>query len=464
MLAGTVFAWLAGVAGSHAASMSAGPQMSVARMNQYTVQLPDGRVALLGGHGTGFVSLNSMDLWSPASNSFTGVALPFAYDGGALVRLSNGSYLMAGGAADEGVAPGYATAQILDAASGTVTTTGTTMVHPRMQCNGTQLAGGKALIVGGWYDNTSATYGEIFDPASKGFSATGPLNTPRSMPLVYPTADGKAVVFGGLGVYGGANIPSVELYDPANNGFSVLAASAITGDTSWAYGNTWYGQSSDQSKTADGRYVFLMSRAVISGTEYALGLFDPAAKQFSKLALTAAFWNGYWVWPPVVDAANNRVLFLVGANQNNGANLTFQVFQADLATGQAQALSDWMSVTNYYPGCAGITLLQDGRLFVTGGSSRVDYNFNFDPVRNTFFLSGLTPPVQIQSVVVSGKLLSLTLSGVAGVTCDIQTLAGLGTSNAWQTLGSLTLTNAIQTWSDSAPATNFSRFYRLQTP
>jgi hypothetical protein len=463
-MAGAAFAWLVGVASSEAASLDSGPQMSLTRMDQYTLQLPDGRVALLGGHGTGFVSLNSMDLWSPASNSFTSVALPFVYDMGALVRLSNGSYLMAGGAADLGVAPGYATAQILVPASATVTTTGTTMVRARMFCNGAQLTGGKVLIVGGWYDNPSATYGEIFDPASMGFSATGPLNTPRAMPLVYPTADGKAVVVGGLGVYGSPNISSVELYDPASNGFSVLAPSVITGDTNWTYGNAWYAQDSDQSKTADGRYVFLMSRTVVSGTEYALGLFDPAAKQFSKLALTPAFWNGYGILPPVVDATNNRALFLVGANQNGGANLTFRVFQVDLATGQALALSDWLSVTNYYPGSAGITLLGDGRLFVTGGTTSIDYNFNFNPVPNTFFLSGLTPPPLIQSVGVSGGLVSLSLRGGVGVTYEIQSLPALGTSTNWQTLGSLALTNSVQTWSDPAPATNFSRFYRLQGP
>jgi hypothetical protein len=464
IMAGAAFVWLIGVASGEAASMDAGPQMSTARMNHYAVPLPDGRVALLGGHGTGFVSLNSIDIWNPASNSFTSAALPFVYDGGSLVHLSDGNYLLAGGAADDGVAPGYNTAQILNATTATAASTGTVMVRPRMQCNGTQLTGGAVLIVGGWYDSASATYGEIYDPASKEFSATGPLNTPRSMPYVFPTADGKAVVVGGLSVYGDSNVSSIELYDPVANSFSVLAASAIAGEPDWIYGYGWNALDSEQCKTADGRYVFLMSRTVNSQTEYALGVFDPAAKQFSKLALTPGFGNGYWVWPPVVDATNNRALFLVGANQNGGANLTFRVFQVDLATGQALALSDWLSVTNYYPGSAGITLLGDGRLFVTGGTASVDYNFNFNPVPNTFFLSGLTPPPQIQSLGVSGGLVTLTLSGGVGVTYEIQSIPALGTSANWQTLGSLTLTNSVQTWSDPAPATNFSRFYRLQGP
>jgi hypothetical protein len=101
-----VFVWFCGAASSEAAAMNAGPQMSIARMDHYAVLLPDGRVALLGGHGAGFASLNSMDVWNPTGNSFSSVALPFVFDGGALVHLSDGSYLLAGGAANGGAPPG----------------------------------------------------------------------------------------------------------------------------------------------------------------------------------------------------------------------------------------------------------------------------------------------------------------------------------------------------------------------
>ena len=234
----------------------------------------------LGGHGTGFVSLNSMDIWNPASNSFASAALPFVYDGGALVHLSDGNYLLAGGAADLGVAPGYNTAQILNATTATAASTGTEHGSPAHAVQRHATTNGAVLIVGGWYDSDSATYGEIYDPASKEFSATGPLNTPRSMPYVFPTADGQAVVVGGLSVYGDSNISSIELYDPVANSFSVLAASAIAGEPDWVYGYGWNALDSDQCKTADGSYIFLMNRTVNSQTEYALGVFDPVSKTF----------------------------------------------------------------------------------------------------------------------------------------------------------------------------------------
>jgi hypothetical protein len=457
-LSWTAFAW---PTIGNAAALETGPMMTVPRMGHYIVDLPDGRVALLGGHGTGFVALGSLDLWTPASNSFTNVSLPFVYDMGALVPLADGSYLMAGGAADLGVAPGYATAQILDPTSATVTSTGTTMTLARMFCKGAQLTGGAVLIVGGWYDINSATYGEIFNPSSKAFTATGALNTPRALPLVFPTLDGKAVVLGGTDIYGSVNIASIEIYDPTTNAFTVLAASAIAGETNWVYGAKEYGEDIGRYKTSDGRYVFMMSRTVNSNAEYALAFFDPASKQFSKLALTPVSWDNLSVWPPVVDATNNRVLMLVGANQNGGANATFQVYQADLATGQALALSGPLTISNYYPGSVGMTVLKDGRLFVTGGTTSVDSYYNYNPVQNTFFLSGLNPPPRIQSPIIFGKSVSFSIGGSVGGTYQIQSVSSLGPGNQWQNAGSVTLTNVIQSWSDPVLLTNSSRFYRL---
>jgi len=49
---------------------------------------------------------------------------------------------------------------------------------------------GKVLIVGGWYDNSSATYGEVYDPSSGIFAQTGAANVLRANPILIqlPTA------------------------------------------------------------------------------------------------------------------------------------------------------------------------------------------------------------------------------------------------------------------------------------
>ncbi len=379
---------VAATAPTNAPSLLDGPLMNVARMGHCIGEMPDGSAVVFGGHGQGFVALNSIEIWRPAANSFTLLPTPFTFDSGALVRLADGRYLMAGGAANLGVAPGYNTAQLFDPVAGTVASTGTSMVRPRMSCRGALLTSGKVLIAGGWYDTGSATYGELFDPATGLFAATGALRTPRAQPVVLPTTDGKAVIAGGMGVYGSPSfIEQVELYDPVQNSFSVLTNALFPGETGWALSPEGERTIRDQ-QTADGRYVLQASRVTNNVTEVVLAIFDPTARKFTKLAASPAFTEPVSAWLPVVSAAENAVYFLSGYNTNSSANLIFRVQRVDLATGQRVA-SDELSVTNYYPGSSATVLLKDGRLFVTGGTTAIDSQFNFQPVQNTFFVEGL---------------------------------------------------------------------------
>jgi hypothetical protein len=392
------------------------------------------------------------------------VATPFKFDFGALVRLNDGRYLMAGGAANLGVAPGYNTAQLFDPAAGTVASTGTTMARPRMSCRGAVLANGKVLIVGGWYDTSSATYGEVFDPATGLFAATGPLHTPRAQPVVLPTTDGKAVIAGGVGVYGSPSfIEPVELYDPAQNSFSVLANALFSGETGWALSPNGE-RAIHEQKTADGRYVLQASRVTNSVTEVVLALFDPAARQFTKLAMNPAFREPVSVWPPVVSAGENAVYFLSGYNTNSSANLVFRVQRVDLGTGQRVASGE-LAVTNYYPGNSATVLLKDGRLFVTGGTTAIDSQFNFKPVKNTFFVEGLPA----SSGAATGPRLSwlgvgktLTLSWPASATGYLlQSTSNLAGAAAWNPV-----TNSVTVVGDqntvTVDITSQGRFFRLK--
>lgn len=374
--------------------------MNAARMGHFIAELADGRVVVFGGHGAGFASLNSIEIWTPASNRFALVNTPHPFDGGALVRLADGRYLMAGGSTDLGGAPGYNTAQIFDPQSGAVTSTGSVMTRKRTLCRGALLGGGKALIAGAWYNTDGAAYGEVYDPVQNRFTATGPLQTPRAFPLVLPAAGGKAIVAGGMGPFGSpGNIESVEQYDPVANSFSPLAATLFAGETGWAV-RTDGERAVDDQRMADGRYVFLASRTMNGLTEWALALFDPATATFGKLALDPAWQETGTVWPPVLSRGENAVYFMAGKNTNSAANLTFAVHRIDLALGRRMA-SGPLSVAGYYPGNCASALLKDGRLLVTGGTSRVDGRYNFEPVRNAFWVKGL--PAQ-QPVAITPEL------------------------------------------------------------
>lgn len=153
----------------------------------------------------------------------------YIHDYSAVCELANGTWLIAGGADDLGVAPGNNTAEIYDPSDNSFTPC-STMTYQRCSLSAARLANGNALIVGGWYDATSATYGELFNATTKTFSATGALNTPRSNTVVIATNDTGAVVFGGYYYYGGTNYESVgpSIQRQINSSHSQIICSLLT--------------------------------------------------------------------------------------------------------------------------------------------------------------------------------------------------------------------------------------------
>lgn len=366
----------------------AGPLMVHARMGHATARLADGRVAVFGGHGTGFTRLSTMEVWDPDSNTFTAHNMPTSFDGGALVRLADGRYLLAGGASsDLGGGPGLTAAQIYDPATDTITATAGPMLRPRVNCRGALLSNGKVLIVGGWYDTNSAGYGELFDPATGRFTATGALGTPRAWPLVIPTADGKAVVAGGTGAFGESMAASVELYDPSSNSFSPLATTFFTDDSNWLFPADSVRDVSEQQLT-DGTYVFTAIRPDSSAT--ALAVFDPATKQFTKRELNPAWGdrNAYIGHPLVERAAGgaDKLHLIMSLHGPSRADSTVWPVRVDPATGERSTSPLTTHEATYWIGGNATAWATDGRIFVTGGTTSVSSSYNFNPVRNTMFL------------------------------------------------------------------------------
>ena len=150
------------------AQFQIGAPMKVARMAHYQVLLDNGEVWLVGGHGTGFTSLGSAELYDKTTKEFTLQSMTYTHDCGALAKMSNGKFLIAGGAMNLGVAPGYNTAEIYDPATKTYTPTGA-MTYSRTNCYGTELKSGKILVAGGWYNNNSLTCTEIYRPYFRNF-------------------------------------------------------------------------------------------------------------------------------------------------------------------------------------------------------------------------------------------------------------------------------------------------------
>ena len=262
------------------ATFEVGPTMMRGKIFPTSTLLNDGKVITFSGRETNFVSCSYSDLYNPVTNTFSEAAMNLPHDASATVKLSDGRFLLMGGGENLGIAPGYATTEMYNPSTG-VFETKASMTKARMQHSGVQLADGKVLVVGAWYNTDGATYGEIYDIGLNSFTPTGAMNDPRAQANVYPTADGGAIVTGGWPSYGGAVKTSVEYYSAATNSFSLQSSQLIPSDPDWIPMST-YTRPIDDCKMNDGSYLMMAYRN-ITNLEYALIKFDPVSKLFTKI-------------------------------------------------------------------------------------------------------------------------------------------------------------------------------------
>jgi hypothetical protein len=203
---------------------------------------------------------------------------------------------------------------------------------------------------------------------------------------VAPANDGKAVVFGGVGVFGAAINQLVELYNPADKSFSVLDSSLFVADTGWNGASmTSYDRSLDQQRLAGGKYLFF----ALKGIAYQLFTFDPATKSFEKagspitdttVSLTA----------PIVDTLHNRAYVIgekYGASGVQTAPVEICCYIVNTATWAIKAPSAMDTLPqSYYLSSVGFNVLSAGRILMSGGNSDLGYNTNFSPIDSTRIL------------------------------------------------------------------------------
>ena len=89
----------------------------------------------------------------------------------------------------------------------------------------TRLPGGKVLVVGGENQSRSVRDSEVFDPASRTFSAATGLLTARADHTATILPDGRLFVIGGRA--SGKLLDSTEFYDPETGVFSAGPASTM---------------------------------------------------------------------------------------------------------------------------------------------------------------------------------------------------------------------------------------------
>ncbi|WP_323685595.1 DUF4214 domain-containing protein, partial [Lamprobacter sp.] len=393
-------------------------------------------MALFGGHGVGFTALDSAEFWSPGAAAFSLQSMLYTHDYSAFAQLADGRYLLAGGAADLGVAPGHGNAELFNPATGTFTATGQ-LNYPRMNASAATLASGRVLVAGGWYSIKNAQFAEVFDPATGAFTVTQPLNTPRAVPVVLPAADGSALVLGGLEPFGSYAIEQVERYDSASNTFSVVRSSLFAGETGWHISASNY---TLPQRLPDGRYLLLARRAVGSDTEYTLFTVDPATKAIVRLSSLPPLPDSSWgaLYPPVVDAARG-VVYLIGTSLvEDGAQTRVSLLVMDPADGTLSwPDTSWRLSAGIYLSGMAASLLPDGRLFLSGGHSETGGQTNFSALAWTLLAEidagsgGGTGPEDPPDGECSYTLSALKLSAGSAASNGALTVTASGPDCSW---------------------------------
>ena len=166
----------------------------------------------------------NLPVCAPANSWYAASGLSEARYTHVSLLLSNGKVLAAAGHGGDGKLP-LASAELYDPATRTWSPTGP-MTAARSRAAAALLSTGKVLVSGGASIGGVLATAELYDPDANTWSATGPMTTPRVAHKAVRLPDGKVLVLGGGGGAGSAILASAELYDPATGTWSTTGSMA----------------------------------------------------------------------------------------------------------------------------------------------------------------------------------------------------------------------------------------------
>lgn len=441
-------------------TMIPGPNLVTGRMNHSAIVTEQGRVVLFGGHGPGFTTLDTAEIWTPGAEAWTSMSMRFPHDAPAFARLADGRYFIAGGSSSLGI-PAYNTIEVFDPVAGTFTAGEQSLVRFRAASGSVQLAGGKVLLAGAWWvHNDAHTVGELYDPATGACVATGPLNVARSAPVVLPLANGDAMVVGGVPPTGGGLLAAPERYSATANAFTKVADEIFPDDPGWTVGATFSAVNAvEDQRLPDGRHFLVpIYRSKPGVTEQGFAGFDTETGAFQRVATTPAlpdYSAEIFLYNPMLDRARN-VAYLFSYVPNSSPTRAL-IRTLNLTTGATEALPGVVEFpTDYELSNASLTRLPDGRILVAGGAT--PGRGNFGARANTFLITPGTagPAVAIDTYA------GITVAGSVGTTYAVEYATTLA-PETWLPLTTVTLTNATQLVFDPSPLSGQAkRFYRAK--
>lgn len=334
-------------------SFETGPRLAAGRDYSSGAVLSGDRVLIAGIH-------SAAEIYTPGASQFMTLGgLTQARGGHSVTLLPDGKVLIAGGIDTEGYR--LATAELFDPVTGLTRRLNTAMNQARTLHTATLLANGKVLIVAGGSDS-----GELYDPATETFTLV-----PNRLPLsiagqtAVTLKDGRILLAGGYDYdneyWVSVNIATI--YDPGTNRFtqtgSMVSPRRMHCATLLNDGRVLVAGGKDATDY-DTAELYNPITGAWTATAGKLGVMRSAASATlltSGKVLIAGGHYGEGVDTVILDSAE---LF-------DAATGTFSTLDAKL-----------VSVSSGHS----TAMLQDGRLFIMGGSADVQV---FDQLSQTFF-------------------------------------------------------------------------------
>lgn len=313
------------------------------------VEMPDGRVLVIGGRRGASVLSNSIDVFDPATRAFR--QLGEMTTGRALARpvvLADGRVLIVGGSTS--IASGV-TYELIDVPSGRVTPAGTP-VRNRLGHTATRLLDGRVLIAGGVEDSSA----EIWDPATGAARPVAArMSNPRDGHTATLLADGRVLLVGGFTM-----APAywfAELFDPRTEQFTALGTPRLA-PRNEALGLHTAHRLADGTVLIAGGELFIPNVDRTARPTAAVLRFDPATGAFApetgllapRTLLAAAM------------LADDRLLLLGGLGADGALTATGEAYRAGRGR---TAIADLHVARVHHT----VSRLPGGRLLVIGGEA-----------------------------------------------------------------------------------------------
>jgi len=247
-------------------TFSSAGNLASPRAGHTATRLPNGKILIAGGYNGDY--LNSAEMFDPATNRFTSAGrMVTARSGHVATLLNNGKVLLAGG-----VGTGWtflADAELYDPNTNTFTATGG-MTTARESHTATLLNDGKVLIAGGHKGRRSAitiyASAEIYDPANGSFTPAGDLTVKRHKHDATLLADGRVLIVGGSDERDGDGAyRNAEVFDPASGSFTAVKNNMNTA----------------RYKLQGTSILLNNGKVLIAGGASRAEVFDPATNSFS---------------------------------------------------------------------------------------------------------------------------------------------------------------------------------------